>query len=278
MEEILDSKAKSCPEFRQALINSVGMRLVEAVKSDIYWSSGLNSHDASTTKTLYYPGQNQLGQLLEHIRTKVINDENGNGKAPYHVIEPIKPPPESEKPVHSSIITTPMNSPHDDQPTTSTSDNISTTDVNITPSTLDVPSTSSSTQLALLLPEHIQETPVSKSIHIDTSLLPDNNDLIDHDKDSTNDSRAPDNTGSQNKMRTSTTPQTKTKVQRKKQQRPSNKSNIHINKVVHEQSLASITPNKGQFMMSWVKRKLTPDKEATSQNIVKQPRNDNTNK
>ena len=150
--------------------------------------------------------------------------KNKNGKALYHVIEPIKPPLEYEKPVHSSIITT---------------------DVNITPSTLDVPSTSSSTQLALLLPEHIQETPVSKSIHIDTSLLPDNNDFIDHNKDSTNDSRAPDNTGSQNKMRTSTTPQTKTKVQRKKQHRPSNKSNIQINKVVHE-----------QFMMSWVKQKL----------------------
>ena len=36
MEEILDSTAKSYPEFRQALINSAGMRLVEAVKSDIF--------------------------------------------------------------------------------------------------------------------------------------------------------------------------------------------------------------------------------------------------
>ena len=31
-----DSKAKTCLEFRQALINSVGKRLVEAVKSDIF--------------------------------------------------------------------------------------------------------------------------------------------------------------------------------------------------------------------------------------------------
>ena len=35
-------------------------------------------------------------------------------------------------------------------------------------------------------PEHIQETPVSKSIHLDTSLLPDNNELIDQENDSTN--------------------------------------------------------------------------------------------
>ena len=105
----------------------------------------------------------------------MLKDENETGKAPYNVIEPIKPPLESEKPAHSSITTTPINSPHDDQPTTSTGGNISTTDVTITPSTLDVQSTSSSTQLALLLLEHMQETPVSKSIHLDTSLLPDNN-------------------------------------------------------------------------------------------------------
>ena len=86
MEEILDSKAKTCPEFRQAMINSVGKRLVEEVKSDIFWSSGLNSHDASTTKALYYPGQNQLGLLLERIRTKLLEEENEFGNAPYHVI------------------------------------------------------------------------------------------------------------------------------------------------------------------------------------------------
>ena len=36
MEEILDSKAKTCPEFRQALVKSVGKRLVEVVKFDIF--------------------------------------------------------------------------------------------------------------------------------------------------------------------------------------------------------------------------------------------------
>ena len=82
---------------------------------------------------------------------------------------------------------------------------------------------------------------MSKSIHFDTSLLSDNNELIDQNKDTTNASRTPGNPGSQNKMMTSTTPQTKTNVQRKKQQRPGNKSNIQINKLVHEQSLISIS-------------------------------------
>ena len=107
-------------------------------------------------------------------------------------------------------------------------------------------------------------------------MLPDYNELIDQENDSTNASRAPDIPGSHNKMMTSTSPITKTKVRRKKQHRPENKSNIQINKDVNEQSLASITPNKGQFMMSWVKRKLAPDKEAASHNIVKQSRNNNT--
>ena len=39
MEEILEAKINSCAEFRQSLINSLGKRLVEAIKSDIFWSS-----------------------------------------------------------------------------------------------------------------------------------------------------------------------------------------------------------------------------------------------
>ena len=109
-------------------------------------------------------------------------------------------------------------------------------------------------------------------------MLPDNNELIDQEKDSTNASRAPGILDSKNKMMTRNSPITKTKVQRKKQHQHGNKSNIQLNKEVHEQSLASITPNKGQFMMSWVKQKLTPDNEAASHNIVKQSRNDNTEK
>ena len=101
------------------LINSVGKRLVETVKSDIFWSRGLNSHDASTTKALYYPGQNQLGLLLEHIRTTFLKDENDIGKAPYHVIELINPTLVSKEPAQSSITTTQITSAHDAQSTSS---------------------------------------------------------------------------------------------------------------------------------------------------------------
>ena len=35
MEEILEAKTNSCSEFRQTLINRLGKRLVEVIKSDI---------------------------------------------------------------------------------------------------------------------------------------------------------------------------------------------------------------------------------------------------
>ena len=55
MEEILEAKTINCPEFKKALINSLGKHLVEAVKLDIFWSCGLNPRDAKTTKSSYHP-------------------------------------------------------------------------------------------------------------------------------------------------------------------------------------------------------------------------------
>ena len=80
MEEILEAKLDSCPEFNRALINSTGKRLVEAVRSDIFWSSGLNPREAETTKPQYYPGQNHLGYLLEHIRSNMLLDKTNINK------------------------------------------------------------------------------------------------------------------------------------------------------------------------------------------------------
>ena len=72
MEEILEAKVISCSEFKQTLTNSLGKHLVEAVKSDIFWSSGLNPQEAFSTKPHYYPGQNRLGYLLEGVRSNLL--------------------------------------------------------------------------------------------------------------------------------------------------------------------------------------------------------------
>ena len=68
MEEVLKAKLSSCSEFKKALISSKGKRLVETVKNDRFWSCGLTPKYALSTKTDYYPGQNQLGMLLELLR------------------------------------------------------------------------------------------------------------------------------------------------------------------------------------------------------------------
>ena len=76
MEEVLSQKITSCDEFKNSLINSGNKRLVEAVKSDRYWSCGLNPKEASTTKSEYYLGENIFGLLLEHVRSTLIEKLN----------------------------------------------------------------------------------------------------------------------------------------------------------------------------------------------------------
>ena len=74
MEEILEATTIYCSEFKKALINSLGKHLVvEAVKSDIFWSCGLNPRDAKTTKTSYHPGMKRLGLIHERVRSKVLH-------------------------------------------------------------------------------------------------------------------------------------------------------------------------------------------------------------
>ena len=72
MEEILEYKAKSYPEFRQSMIISRGKRLVEAVRTDLLWSSGLILLDISTTKPSYYPGVNHLGSILQRLKSRLL--------------------------------------------------------------------------------------------------------------------------------------------------------------------------------------------------------------
>ena len=74
MEEVLNAKLSSSSEFKKALISSKGKRLVETVKNDRFWSCGLTPKYTLSTKTDYYPGQNQLGMLLDRL----LDSLNGN--------------------------------------------------------------------------------------------------------------------------------------------------------------------------------------------------------
>ena len=63
MREILQAKADNCELFHESLLKSACKRLVESVIGDIFWSSGLSSLLAASTKPTYFPGRNQLGSV-----------------------------------------------------------------------------------------------------------------------------------------------------------------------------------------------------------------------
>ena len=71
----MHAKADYCPQFRKALLESAGKRLVEAVVGDVFWSAGLPPIYASSTKPEYFPGCNQLGAVLESIRQDLMREE-----------------------------------------------------------------------------------------------------------------------------------------------------------------------------------------------------------
>ena len=62
--------------FKQSLLDSLNCRIVEAVQGDLYWSSGLSPYLASTTKSKFYPGLNELGGVLEAVRLDLINNSS----------------------------------------------------------------------------------------------------------------------------------------------------------------------------------------------------------
>ena len=51
-------------------MDSGNKNLVESTKA-LFWANGLSPHDSSTTHPAFYPGSNQLGRVLESIRTEL---------------------------------------------------------------------------------------------------------------------------------------------------------------------------------------------------------------
>ena len=70
MKQILHAKADYCGLFKSTLMDSVSKTLVESTQ-DLFWASGWSPHDSSTTRPVFYLGSNQLGCVLESIRTEL---------------------------------------------------------------------------------------------------------------------------------------------------------------------------------------------------------------
>ena len=58
MRDVLHAKADSNQLFKTSLLESAGYTIIEAVRGDIFWSSGLSPTIAASTKSEYFPGAN----------------------------------------------------------------------------------------------------------------------------------------------------------------------------------------------------------------------------
>lgn len=74
MRQVLEAKAQQVPEFQEALRKSGKQKLVEAVRNETYWASGLDAQDTLHTKPDYWIGKNRLGDLLSELRSKLQAD------------------------------------------------------------------------------------------------------------------------------------------------------------------------------------------------------------
>ena len=71
MQNILHAKAKSCPEFREALLDSQNV-LAEAVPGELFWATGLNKEATLCVKKASWPGQNKMGKLLAKLKEELL--------------------------------------------------------------------------------------------------------------------------------------------------------------------------------------------------------------
>ncbi len=75
MRDVLEAKYDQVPEFRKALLESKGKKLVETVRNQVYWGSGLDSQDTLHTKPEWWMGKNRLGELLMELREEKLVEE-----------------------------------------------------------------------------------------------------------------------------------------------------------------------------------------------------------
>ncbi len=75
MRDVLAAKAQHVPEFKETLVQSKDKTLVETVRNETYWASGLDSQDTLHTKPQFWMGKNRLGALLSELRESLLSEE-----------------------------------------------------------------------------------------------------------------------------------------------------------------------------------------------------------
>ena len=258
MEEVLSQKITSCDEFKNSLINSGNKRLVEAVKSDRYWRCGLNPKEASTTKSKYYPGENRFGLLLEHIRSTLIEKLNTPNIVNHDTDLDTASTPDvsSPQPRTYSRPQSPSPPPHPSRTITSAS----------LPSTIDavksdISASTSSKNSNTPLTTSLSETELTVDVLTVKPTINDRAPTI-----------IPSSTSHTPHQAMSTTYTTTPKTKMTRTKKPERK--IDSRTKPNSETNTELHNGKGNLMMHWVKRKLTPENEADSFNTIKQVKKD----
>ena len=71
MRGVIEEKVKQVKEVRDFLLDTEDKLIVEAVRSDQFWSCGLTKEAAANTDPSKYPGKNVLGKLYMELREKL---------------------------------------------------------------------------------------------------------------------------------------------------------------------------------------------------------------
>ena len=68
---VLGAKAKSCPEFCEALLNSRNI-IAEAVPGELFWATGLTKTATMCVKKAAWPGKNKMGKILAKLKEELL--------------------------------------------------------------------------------------------------------------------------------------------------------------------------------------------------------------
>ena len=232
------------------------IRLVETVKGDRYLSCDLNPKEASTTKPKYYPGENRFSLLLEHVRSTLIGKLNTPKIVNHNAnLDTVWTPNISlPQPITYSSSQSPSPSPHFSR----------TILAAFLPSTIDVVKSDISASTS----SKNSNTPLTTSLSLTEltvdglTVKPTINDLVP--------TIIPSSTSRTPHRAISTTYTPKTKMTRVK--KPERKINSRTKP--NSETETELQNRKGNLMMSWVKRKLTSEKEAYYFNTIKQVKMD----
>ena len=92
MRDVLHAKADSNQLFKTSLLVNAGYTIIESVRGDIFWSSGLIPSLGVSTKSEYFPGTNQLGSVMKLVRYELMKEAILSTKCGLDTVDPKTPP------------------------------------------------------------------------------------------------------------------------------------------------------------------------------------------